>query len=198
MPNEGLSRHTLLSDEPTIELVAKARDGDRAALEALIERCLPSLRRWAHGRLPTAARGTLDTGDLVQEAVIHAIAHLETFEPRHVGAMQAYLRQSVTNRIIDEVRRVSRRQPTPIEVEGDMPSNDDSPLEIAIAAETYDRYRAALATLKTREREIVVARVEMQWRNEAIKQRFGFPTADAARVAVARALRRLSEEMHGD
>jgi len=92
----------LLSDEPTIELVISARKGDRGALEALLERCLPPLTRWAHGRLPAHARGGLDTGDLVQEAAMHVLARLDKFEPRHVGAMQAYLRMSVINRIRDE------------------------------------------------------------------------------------------------
>ena len=94
----------LLSDEPTIELVLRAQAGDRAAVEALLQRCIPQLKRWAHGRLPAAARGSLDTGDLVQETVLHVLRRLDTFEPRHVGAMQAYLRQSVLNRIRDEVR----------------------------------------------------------------------------------------------
>src|SRR5688572_4225833 len=93
----------LLSDEPTIELVVKARRGDRLAIEALLQRSIPSLKRFAHGRLPPAARATLDTGDLVQETVMHVLRRLDTFEPRHVGAMQAYLRQSVINRIRDEV-----------------------------------------------------------------------------------------------
>src|SRR5215217_9474451 len=67
----------LLSDEPTIELVVRARGGDRPAMEALLERCLPPLKRWAHGRLPAHARGNLDTGDLVQEAAMHVLARLD-------------------------------------------------------------------------------------------------------------------------
>src|ERR1700681_619663 len=101
----------LLSDEPTIELVVRARAGDRLAMEALLERCLPPLKRWAHGRLPAAARGNMDTGDLVQEAALHVLGRLDRFEPRHVGAMQAYLRQSVINRIRDEARRIGRNPP---------------------------------------------------------------------------------------
>ena len=49
--SEGLGT-TLISDQSTIELVLSARRGNRLALEALLERCLPSLKRWAHGRLP--------------------------------------------------------------------------------------------------------------------------------------------------
>jgi RNA polymerase sigma factor (sigma-70 family) len=184
----------LISDEPTIELVVRAREGDRLAVEALLERCLPSLKRWAHGRLPLAARGALDTGDLVQETVLHVLRRLDHFEPRHVGAMQAYLRQSVINRIRDEVRRVSR-QPMPVELAEEPPSDLTSPLEGAIQTEAYERYRDALTELSTRDREMVVARVEAQWTVQEIAQRFGMRTSDAARMAVSRALRRLAERL---
>jgi RNA polymerase sigma-70 factor (ECF subfamily) len=184
----------LMSDESTMELVVRAREGDRLAVEALLQRCLPALTRWAHGRLPPSARGALDTGDLVQEAALHALRRLDAFEPRHVGAMQAYLRQSVINRIRDEVRRVTRR-PAPVELPPDHPGDDASPLEFAIQAESYERYRKALETLNPRHRELVVARVEMQWSLTEIAQRLGMRTVDAARMAVSRALKRLSAEM---
>jgi RNA polymerase sigma factor (sigma-70 family) len=137
---------TLLSDEPTIELVVRAREGDRLAVEALLQRSIPSLKRFAHGRLPAAARGTLDTGDLVQETVLHVLRRLDTFEPRHVGAMQAYLRQSVINRIRDEVRRIGRH-PTPAELPQDLASEMPSPYEETIRNEAYERYRAVLSQL---------------------------------------------------
>ena len=183
---------TLLSNEPTIELVVRAREGDRGAVEALLERCLPSLRRWAHGRLPPAARDSLDTGDLVQETVLRVLRRLDRFEPRHVGAMQGYLRMSVINRIRDEVRRVGR-QPAPVELTEEPPSNRTSPLEGAIKGEAYERYRQALDDLSERDRELVVARVEAQWSLEEIAKRFAMPSNDAARMAVGRALRKLTE-----
>ncbi len=184
----------LLSDEPTIELVIKAREGDRMAVEALLQRSIPSLRRFAHGRLPAAARGTLDTGDLVQETVLHVLRRLDTFEPRHVGAMQAYLRQSVINRIRDEVRRIGRH-PTPAELPEDLASEMPSPLEEAVRAEAYDRYRAVLVQLSPRDREMVVARIEAQWNLGEIAQRFNMRTVDGARMAVTRALRRLMDRL---
>jgi RNA polymerase sigma-70 factor (ECF subfamily) len=185
---------TLLSDEPTIELVIKAREGDRMAVEALLQRSIPSLRRFAHGRLPAAARGTLDTGDLVQETVLHVLRRLDTFEPRHVGAMQAYLRQSVINRIRDEVRRIGRH-PTPAELPEDLASEMPSPLEEAVRAEAYERYRAVLVQLSPRDREMVVARIEAQWNLGEIAQRFNMRTVDGARMAVTRALRRLMDRL---
>jgi RNA polymerase sigma factor (sigma-70 family) len=184
----------LLSDEPTIELVVRARAGDRLAVEALLQRCVPALKRWAHGKLPPAARGALDTGDLVQDAVLHTLQRLDSFEPRHVGAMQAYLRLSVINRIRDEVRRIVRH-PAAETLVDEYPSDATSPLEFAIRTESYDRYRQALDQLKPQDREMIVARVEAQWSLQEITQRFGMRTVDAARMAVSRALQRLSANM---
>jgi RNA polymerase sigma factor (sigma-70 family) len=184
----------LLSDEPTIELVVRARAGDRLAVEALLQRCVPALKRWAHGKLPPAARGALDTGDLVQDAVLHTLQRLDSFEPRHVGAMQAYLRLSVINRIRDEVRRIVRH-PAAETLVDEYPSDATSPLEFAIRTESYDRYREALTQLKPKDREMIVARVEAQWSLQEITQRFGMRTVDAARMAVSRALQRLSANM---
>lgn len=192
----GASHDALISDEPTIELVIRAREGDRLAVEALLQRCLPGLRRWAHGRLPAAARGSLDTSDLVQETVLHVLRRLDHFEPRHVGAMQAYLRQSVINRIRDEVRKVSRR-PIPVELPVDLVSDRTSPLEVAVQAEAYQQYREALGGLGVRDRELVVARIEAQWSVAEIAKRFEMSTTDAARMAVGRAIKRLTTKLHG-
>jgi RNA polymerase sigma-70 factor (ECF subfamily) len=183
----------LLSDAPTIELVTRARSGDMPAMEALLQRCLPPLKRWAHGRLPPAARGRLDTGDLVQEAALHVLGNLVTFEPRHVGAMQAYLRQSVINRICDEVRRICR-QPPPVELPEDHPCDRSSPEEDAIRAEEYEHYRDAVSRLAPKDRALVVARIEMQWSLAEIAHRYGMPSVDAARMAVNRAVKRLSTD----
>jgi RNA polymerase sigma factor (sigma-70 family) len=193
-PRPETLHDALLSDEPTIELVVKAREGDRLAVEALLQRCLPQLKRWAHGRLPAAARGSLDTGDLVQETVLHVLRRLDAFEPRHVGAMQAYLRQSVINRIRDEVRKIGRQAP-PSELPEDLQSDLTSPLGFAVKAEAYERYRTALDDLSPREREMIVARIEVQWSLAEIANRFGMRTSDAARMAVTRALKKLTGKL---
>lgn len=184
----------MLSDEPTIELVVRAREGNREAVEALLQRCIPRLKRWAHGRIPAAARGSLDTGDLVQETVLHVLRRLDHFEPRHVGAMQAYLRMSVINRIRDEVRRIGR-QPAPAELPEDLSSDLPSPLETAVLSEAYQRYRDALGELSSRERGMIVARIEAQWSLAEIAERFNLSTSDAARMAVTRALKKLTDRL---
>ena len=180
--------------DTTFELVERAKGGDREALDRLFTRFMPGLRRWASGRLPRWTRGMMDTDDLVQETVIRAVKRMEAFESRHEGALQAYLRQAVMNRIRDEVRR-AKRSPVPIELNGDQTDPSASPLETAIGEEAVARYEAALARLRPEEREAVVARIEMDGTYQDVAQALGKPSADAARMAVSRALLRLAEEM---
>ena len=66
---------------------------------------------------------------------MHAFRRLKGFEMRHDGALHAYLRQAVINRIRDEVRRAQRRPP-PEELEADQHTDSTaSPLESAIGTQ---------------------------------------------------------------
>jgi RNA polymerase sigma-70 factor (ECF subfamily) len=180
--------------ESSIELLAKARAGDQTALEQLLTRYLPKLRRWASGRLPAWARDRDDTDDLVQETVIQTLRRIEGFEPRHEGALQAYLRQALLNRIRDAVRRVGRRGGM-VPLDEQMTSRDASPLECAIGTESVERYDAALATLREQDREAIIGRIEFGHSYAELADVLGKPSADAARVAVHRAMLRLAEAM---
>jgi RNA polymerase sigma-70 factor (ECF subfamily) len=136
----------------------------------------------------------LDTNDLAQEVLLRAVQHIETFEPRHEGAFQAYLRQMLRNRVLDEVRRGDRR-PQGTSIPEDLPATDPSPLEIALGRETLDRYEAALQQLKPQERELIIARLELGFSNAEIAAAFGKRTEAAAHMAVSRAVLRLAEVM---
>lgn len=186
-----------MTDSPldrTLELVERAKTGDTEALECLCARFLPPLRRWASGRLPRWTRDLMDTDDLVQETFLRAVNRIGSFESRHEGALQAYLRQAVMNRIRDEVRRAGR-SPVVGELDDNQRDRAASPLDLAIGAEAVERYEAALARLRPEEREAIVARVEMECSYQEIAQSLGKPSSDAARMTVGRALLRLAEEM---
>ena len=178
----------------TLELLEQFRRGDARARDLLVERSLPQLRKWARGRLPQWARSLADTQDLVQDAVMRALPKLESFESRHPGALQSYLREAVQNRIYDEVRKVSNR-PGLDELPEEMPDLAPSPLEQAIGKQGFDRYEQALKTLKPTDRDAIVARIELQQSYEEVAIALGKPNANAARMAVTRALARLIEAM---
>jgi RNA polymerase sigma factor (sigma-70 family) len=183
--------------ESTFELIEKARNGDAEALERLFARHLKPLQRWASGRLPKWARDFTDTDDLVQDTLLHTFKRIDVFEPRRVGALQAYLREAVLNRLRDELRRKGRRglsvelDAVPLEAQG-------SPLEEAIGREAVERYERALQRLNPEDREAIVARVELGYSYEDLAEALNKPTADAARKSAQRALVRLAEEMKGD
>jgi RNA polymerase sigma-70 factor (ECF subfamily) len=178
----------------TADLLQRARHGDTDALNELFSRYLPSLRRWARGRLPRWTRDVRDTDDVVQETLIQTLKHLGSFEPRHEGALQAYLRQALVNRVRDEVRRVGRHA-IPDAIVDEHPDVSASPLEEAIGREALERYEGALHRLRPEEREVVIARVELGQSYQQIAAGHGKASADAARMAVSRALVRLAEEM---
>lgn len=180
--------------ESTLSLLARARAGDQLALNDLFARFSPALRRWASGRLPRSARSLADTGDLVQEALLSTFRNLNSFEHRGDGAFHAYLRQAVMNRIRDELRK-ARHRPTATAVDTELPGADASPMEVAIGAESVERYEAALGQLSAAEREVIIARVELGLTYSEIAAATGRNTANAARMAVARALIHLAEEM---
>jgi RNA polymerase sigma-70 factor (ECF subfamily) len=180
--------------ESSLVLLRRARDGDRAAIDDLFARYLPRLQRWAHGRLPAFARGSLDTHDLVQDTFMQVLQRLDRFEPRHEGAFQGYLRQALFNRVRDEIRRVQRRGPA-APLDDEHQAADPSPLEEAIGQETLDRYEAALARLKDDDREAIILRVELGCPYSEIVTALEKPSLAAAHMAVSRALVRLAEEM---
>ncbi len=180
--------------ETTAALLELIRAGDQAATDRLLVRCLPARRRWAHGRLPTRARGMVDTDDLVQVSVLRALNQAGRFEPRREGAFLAYLRRILLNAVRDEIRRASRR-PGGEEVSADLADPAVPAVEQLIGRETMEAYEEALAGLSDAQQEAVILRVEFGYTFPEIAEATGSPSANAARMTVARALVRLAEAM---
>ena len=183
--------------EQTMELLAMARKGDGDAMNRLFERLAPPLQRWARGRLPGWARGMVSTVDLVQEAMFSTFRVIERKRHADDFAIHAYLRQSLKNRLIDELRKVQRR-PALEEMKHTRESEQASPLEEAIGGEALERFEAALEAIDPASRDAVLARIELGLPYADIAVLMGKPSADAARMAVSRALVQLAEAMdHG-
>jgi RNA polymerase sigma factor (sigma-70 family) len=183
--------------ESSFDLVQRAKGGDADAAGQLCARYLPRLRRWAHRRLPESVRNGLETNDLVQDTLTQVLQQLPSFEPRHEGAFQGYVRQTLLNRIRDEARR-GRRRGTPEVLDTAVASGESSPLEEAIGQETLERFEAALARLRPADREAIIARIELRLPYPEIAACLGKSSVNAAYVAVNRAIVRLAAEMaHG-
>jgi RNA polymerase sigma factor (sigma-70 family) len=180
LEKDPLRRFQRLTDVGPI----RATIGDEEAAElpgaiwSELKKQIPELRRWAHGHLPPGSE--LDTSDVVQEALLSAAKRLKGLELKSRPALSAYLRSAVQNRIRDEVRRRRRLTQTDPGVE-----RDRSDMSV--------RYREALKHSKERERTLIESRLQDRHTYDEIATRFLFPSADAARMAVTRALRRLAD-----
>ena len=189
------SRHERGSGpENTVELLVRARAGDAAALDEVFARAIPLLKRWASGRLPRWTRDMIDTDDLVQETVVNTLKHIEVFEYRVDSALQAYLRQAVMNRIRNEIRR-AMRHPAPSPLDSAAPGVGLSPLEELIGKQAVEAYDEAMTALEPEEREAIIGRVELGLSYAELATAMGRPSADAARMAVARALLKLAKQL---
>lgn len=194
-PASGDAAGVGIDAESSFELVIRAREGDQAAIDALFARYVPRLRRWAHGRLPRAARGAQDTQDLVQETLARVFRKIHTFEPKHPGAFRDYVWTTLWNEIRDIARRHQRRGGPTNPLDSGMADSLPSPLEEAIGSEVLDRYDRALKRLRPEDREAIVARIEMGLPYPDVAAFLSKPSVDAAHMAVSRALVRLAEEM---
>lgn len=86
------------------QLIARARAGDRSALDALFELLHPDLRRIAHARLSGHARGhQIETMALVNECYLKFVqmARLNPVDRNHFLAYSATVMRSI---IVDTVR----------------------------------------------------------------------------------------------
>lgn len=184
---------TSLSSDSTLHVLKRAQGGDEAAARDLMERAMPSVRRWARGRLPTYARGAADTEDIVQDVFLRTLKNLKQFRHHTVGALHAYLRQSVINRIRDVIRG-TRRRAVELDSDAEAPDWRPSPLERAILRERVEHFLDALTRLRPVDRQVVVWRLELGYTPQEIADRLGKSEAAAA-MAVSRAMARLAKEL---
>ena len=176
------------SHESTPSLLARAKKGDRAAIEAVVERHYQRLRRWVHARgYARRIPGPEDTDDLTQHA-FSALNFARIESERSLG-FQTYLQRSAKNRAIDLVRNRARQKLASLPEQG-LQDGRPSPLELLLGAETLRLYGIALARLPAHERRLVVYRIEERLSFQEIAKREG-KTYDAVRMAAKRAILKL-------
>ena len=181
------------ASDSTLDVLARAQGGDELAAKILIERALPSVRKWARGRLPRYARSDGDTEDVVHDVFLRTLRHIKRFQHRTVGGLQAYLREAVLNRVRDLIRGAKRRGPH-LAVDSELRDWHPSPLEAAILRERQDRFLEALRRLRPADRQVIVWRIELGYTADEIARHLGKSKA-AAGMTVTRAMTRLAKEL---
>lgn len=185
----------------TLELVQRAQSGDPQALSDLLARYQERVRALVRRRMGARLRVDLDSGDMVQEAMVEVLEGFERFEMRDETAFVRWLSTLVENRLRELARfhnaakrdrgREVRLDGTPSGERaaglGELSDEDaPTPSEVVSRRELGDRLAEAIERLSDRHRSVLRARQgDAPW--DVVAERLGLPSGAAARMLHARA-----------
>lgn len=92
--------------EKTQELVALAREGDRAAMDRLCSVYSDRIRWMVRFRMNKEIRSRVESMDLVQEVLIHALSGLDGFTYKNEGDFVRWLSKIAENELRGNLRRL--------------------------------------------------------------------------------------------
>ena len=205
LPARVSSSHAM-SDEITqsLDLVLRAQEGDKAALNRLCERYYDRVRRIVRLRLGARLRETIESGDILQETFLAAVKSLDSFEMREEASLVNWLSRLAERQIIAAAdyhgakKRDRRRNVSLTASIGDSQSirtmstlpDDRAPLPIDATAneEEQKHVESCLQELPEDYRELILLRNYAGASWETVAEETGRPSAAAARMMHARAL----------
>ena len=197
-----------MQDRPseTRLLLGRWHGGDRSALDALLERDLPWIRQHVRRRLGSALRQRMDSGDVVQEAMVEFLRHAPPFllsDQDQFRRLTARVVQNVLGheyeRFTAQRREMQRERPLPSEDILDLDGRREkvpSPTHEAERREREACVRLAIELLEPADREVILMR---EWEGLALAEigRRLDVSEDAARMRFNRAVRRLARTVRG-
>jgi RNA polymerase sigma-70 factor (ECF subfamily) len=193
----------------SVDLIERARAGDREALSALLTRHRDRLRRMVEMRLDTRLQARLDASDVVQEAFVEVVERLEEYLRDPKLPLFLWLRLVVGERLMklhrhhlgtqmrDAGREVSLfcgalPAASSAALAAQLLGKHTSPTQAALRAERILRVQEALNTLDPVDREVLALRHFEELTAAETAQVLGIAESAAAK-RYFRALRRLKE-----
>jgi RNA polymerase sigma-70 factor, ECF subfamily len=197
--------------EDMTSLLAKAREGDRAAGERLLQYCRPRLCRMVSARLDDRLVARVDASDVVQEALAEAARQLSAYLASEPLPFFPWLRQLAWNRLMKLHRHHLNTQKRSLRRErrtADLGLSDGSlhefasflatasggPLQRLLHLELKERVALAIGKLAERDREVLVMRYLEGLTNSEVAASLAISEA-AVRVRHSRALDRLHDHL---
>ena len=193
----------------SVDLIERARAGDRGALNALLTRHRDRLRRMVEMRLDTRLQARLDASDVVQEAFVEVAERLEEYLCDPKLPLFLWLRLVVGERLLklhrhhlgtqmrDAAREVSLYRgalpaASSAALAAQLLGRHTSPTQAAVRAERILRLQEALNALDPLDREILSLRHFEELTAAEAARVLGIEESAAAK-RYFRALRRLKE-----
>lgn len=148
-----------------LELVRRAQAGERAAVEALLERHLGALEAYVRLRVGRAFGAREGASDLVQSTCRDLLERMDGFRHGDEAAFRHWLYATAARKIADrfayhgaERREAARERPSheASAILGAAFAGVASPSEVVMGAELVERLQRAFGELEDDEREVVL------------------------------------------
>lgn len=188
--------------QKTQELVALAKEGDKSALNQLYRAYAERVRWMVRLRMGRQLRSKLESMDLVQEVLIHALGGLEDFIYKDEGDLVRWLSKITENELRGSLRRLhaeKRNIHKEVRLENDRqttgggflgslgPIEATTPSVIVSRKEDLSKLEKAMDKLKPQYREAIILTKIEGLSYEQIGDRLEM-SADAVRMLATRAM----------
>lgn len=191
----------------TIDLLHRAQDGNKEALNRLFDRYYERVRRIVRLRLGNKLRQRVESGDILQETFVAAVGDFDRFEVRDEASFINWLSKIAERQVIAAAdyhgakkRSMSKEVPlvprdSSSQVGYDPPGSDPAPLDELDRVEQTRLVEECIETLSDTYRELIILRnyAGMSW--DDVAEETGRPSAAAARMMHAKAMVELGKEM---
>jgi RNA polymerase sigma-70 factor (ECF subfamily) len=171
----------------TDDLMARARAGDQAAWNELVNTCYPKVRRVVRRRLNGPLRSLYDSTDFANSVLGSLAVKFSDFDFKSMEKLLAFLAQAAEQKIVDEYRRrhtLKRDVDRERRIEGaedggfEPRAADPTPSQVVQASEGYERL---VSGLSTSEREVIELRRD-GYSNEEIAAKTGLNVRKVQRL----------------
>ncbi|MEZ5965406.1 MAG: sigma-70 family RNA polymerase sigma factor [Planctomycetota bacterium] len=181
----------------TAAVLARARQGDEPARDALFAGAVPPLLTYVRVRLGDRLRSKVEPLDVVQDTFAAALPALADFEAQGPGSFLAWLCRIAERQIagladhFDAKKRRPRGEATPWSaIATRLVAGGTAPGSVAARRDEHDRLEAALAALGDDERAVVLLHFFEERPLRQVAAALGLSTTTAHRL-VGRATARL-------
>jgi RNA polymerase sigma-70 factor, ECF subfamily len=190
----------------TLNLLARVRQGDDQALEELIVRHRPALRRFVELRIDARLNPRLDPSDVVQEAQLEVARRIQDYLRREPMPFWLWLHRTTYEKLIslrrahvEAARRSTRREvalpdASSILLAHKLFAGDAWPGQQLVDDEIRRRVQEALIKLDHIDREVLQLRAFEGLENEEVAQVLGLEPGTASK-RYGRALLRLRQAL---
>ena len=173
--------------------VAAAAQGDRPALNRVLEIIRPLVVRYCRARVGSAERGQLSADDVAQEVCMAVMTAIPRYQDQGRPFM-AFVYGIASHKVADAHRNAGRNKSDAMADVPDVVSTESGPEQQALESEASRQMNQLLSTLPEKHREILVLRLVVGLSAEETASAVG-STAGAVRVAQHRAIAKLKTQV---